>query len=89
MNNIKQSFTGTVSTSPEQSTPRTSEVPTNPAGFAGSAGTPAGTPGASPSMASSVTRHALISPAEEFQYLICGMDSLDLGLYVHWDENWP
>lgn len=41
------------------------------------------------SMAESVTRHALISLAEKFQYLICGIDSLDLGLNVQWNENWP
>ena len=57
------------------------------------AGTPPGEPEQSTSMASSVTRHAtrhaLISPAAEFRYLICGIDSLDLGLFVQWDENWP
>jgi len=40
------------------------------------------------SMAESVTRHALTPKVEEFQFLLCGIDSLDLGLYVIWGSNW-
>ena len=38
------------------------------------------------SMAESVTRHALMPPAEQFQYLLCGVDSLYVGLYVDWEK---
>jgi hypothetical protein len=41
-----------------------------------------------PTMAESVTRHAQIPPASKFQFLLCGIDTLDLGLYVIWDMNW-
>ncbi|MCM0082297.1 hypothetical protein L4X63_11920 [Geomonas sp. Red32] len=34
------------------------------------------------SMAEPVTRHALIPHLENFQYLLCGFDSLDIGLFV-------
>ena len=37
-------------------------------------------------MAESVTRHALIST--DFKRLLCGVDSLDLGFYVRWPNNW-
>ena len=40
------------------------------------------------SMAESVTRHASIPSIEAFQFLICGIDSLDLGLYVIWGSDW-
>lgn len=40
------------------------------------------------SMAESVTRHALNPPRDNFQFLLCGIDTLDLGLYVSWDANW-
>ncbi|MGP8154574.1 MAG: plasmid replication initiation factor [Smithella sp.] len=40
------------------------------------------------SMAESVTRHASTPSIEEFQFLLCGIDSLDLGLYVIWGPNW-
>ena len=39
-------------------------------------------------MASSVTRHAQNPPAENFQFLLCGIDSLDLGLFVKWGDDW-
>lgn len=45
-------------------------------------------PGSDKSMAESVTRHALTPIVEEFQFLLCGIDSLDLGLYVTWGSNW-
>lgn len=40
------------------------------------------------SMAVSVTRHALTPNAEEFHFLLRGIDSLDLGLYVIWGPCW-
>ncbi len=40
------------------------------------------------SMAVSVTRHALNPPVENFQFLLCGIDTLDLGLFVTWNEKW-
>lgn len=40
------------------------------------------------SMAESVTRHASTPPVDEFQYLLSGIDSLDLGLYVIWGSDW-
>jgi hypothetical protein len=43
----------------------------------------------SPSMAEPVTRHALIPQLDNFQYLLCGFDSLDLGLFVEWGTDWP
>jgi len=39
-------------------------------------------------MAVSVTRHASTPPVEEFQFLLCGIDSLYLGLYVIWGPDW-
>ena len=36
------------------------------------------------SMASSVTRHALIPLEGDYQFLLCGIDTLDLGIYVDW-----
>lgn len=40
------------------------------------------------SMAESVTRHALISHIGNIAYLTCGIDSLDVGFYVAWGDNW-
>lgn len=40
------------------------------------------------SMAESVTRHAQNPPTGNFQFLACGIDTLDLGLFVSWDANW-
>lgn len=40
------------------------------------------------SMAESVTRHAQNPPEGNFQFLLCGIDTLDLGLFVSWDSNW-
>jgi hypothetical protein len=40
------------------------------------------------SMAESVTRHASTPLVDEFQFLLCGIDSLDLGLYVIWGSDW-
>jgi len=40
------------------------------------------------SMAESVTRHASTPFVEQFQFLLCGIDSLDLGLYVAWGSDW-
>ncbi len=39
-------------------------------------------------MAVSVTRHALTPIVEEFRYLIHGIDTLDIGLYVAWGPGW-
>lgn len=41
-----------------------------------------------PSMALPVTRHALIPFDEGFTFLLCGIDSLDLGGYVDWGNSW-
>jgi hypothetical protein len=41
------------------------------------------------SMADSVTRHALISQdGSGIDFLIYGIDTLDVGFYVHWGPNW-
>ena len=40
------------------------------------------------SMAESVTRHTLISDIDKIEYLTCGIDTLDVGFYVTWGENW-
>ena len=40
------------------------------------------------SMAESVTRHALNPDTDKFKYLLSGIDSLDLGLYVIWGSDW-
>ncbi|ACH40069.1 plasmid replication initiation factor-related protein [Citrifermentans bemidjiense Bem] len=40
------------------------------------------------SMAESVTRHAQNPPISESLFLSCGIDTLDLGLYVSWDTRW-
>jgi hypothetical protein len=52
------------------------------------AGTTTGPPGQSQSMAVCVTRHATNPCVGEFQFLLCGIDSLDLGLYVVWGSDW-
>ena len=39
------------------------------------------------SMASSVTRHAQ-NPKGDYKLLLCGIDSLDLGLYIDWGLHW-
>ena len=51
---------------------------------------PASSTGAAelPDMAEPVTRHALIPLLDNFQYLLCGFDSLDLGLFVEWGTDW-
>lgn len=54
----------------------------------GSAGTTARTPGTSQSMMESVTHHASNPFNKEFQFLLCGIDSLDLGVYVIWGPDW-
>lgn len=81
-----------VSTDSESSrcSPFSSNEPGPAGGVAGcNAGTPPGEPEQSPSMAESVTRHALNPLDTNFQYLLCGFDSLDLGLYVDWGTDWP
>jgi len=39
-------------------------------------------------MAEPVTRHAQNPPVSNFQFLLCGIDTLDLGLFVSWDASW-
>lgn len=39
-------------------------------------------------MASSVTRHADKSPVANWQFLLAGVDTLDVGLYVSWNPQW-
>ena len=46
------------------------------------------TQGSDKSMALSVTRHASNPSIEEFQFQLCGIDSLYLGLYVIWGSDW-
>jgi len=55
----------------------------------GSAGSAAAKSADSPSMVEPVTRHALIPHLDNFEYLLCGFDSLDLGLFVEWGTDWP
>ncbi len=54
----------------------------------GSAGSLAAKPVVLPSMAYSVTRHAQNPFDENFQFLLCGIDTLDLGVYASWDIIW-
>ncbi|MEI6610462.1 MAG: plasmid replication initiation factor [Deltaproteobacteria bacterium] len=44
--------------------------------------------GSDRNMALSVTRHVSDPQVEEFQFLLSGIDSLDLGLYVIWGSDW-
>jgi hypothetical protein len=44
--------------------------------------------GSDGNMALSVTRHASTPLVDEFQFLLSGIDSLDLGLYVIWGSDW-
>ena len=46
------------------------------------------TQGSDGNMALSVTRHVSDPQVEEFQFLLSGIDSLDLGLYVIWGSDW-
>lgn len=43
---------------------------------------------AADSMAVSVTRHASTPPVDGCKFLLCGIDTLDLGLYVIWGSGW-
>jgi hypothetical protein len=88
MNSKKQPFTSDTNATPDQDTGQIKTTPAGSAGFAGSAGIPGGTAEPSPGMASPVTRHALNPPAENFVLQLCGIDTLDLGLFVRWDERW-
>jgi len=47
-----------------------------------------GTPWLPSSRVLPVTHPASTPPIEEFQFLLCGIDSLDLGLYVVWGSDW-
>jgi len=55
---------------------------------ASSAVTPGKSSGQFPSMAEPVTRHAQNPTVSNFQFLLCGIDTLDLGLFVVWDATW-
>ena len=90
MHNNKHPFSSSTSTSTPtvQDTSPASGTADGAAGFASSAGTPGGPAAVPSSMASSVTRHALNPPVENFQFLLCGIDTLDLGLFVTWDDQW-
>ncbi len=63
-------------------------LPAAPAELTGSAGSPAGTAEPSPSRMLPVTHPASPPPVEDYQFLLCGIDSLDLGLYVAWGSDW-
>ncbi len=63
-------------------------VPAVPSGFAGSTGPPDGTAKPFLSRMISVTHPASTPLVEQFQFLLCGIDSLDLGLYVVWGSDW-
>ncbi len=39
-------------------------------------------------MAEFVTRHTLITDIDKIEYLTCGIDTLDVGFFVFWGENW-
>ena len=54
----------------------------------GLAVTTTGTSDNSQGMAEPVTRHAINPLIEEYKFLLCGIDSLDLGLYVVWGSGW-
>ncbi|TLM66384.1 MAG: replication initiation factor domain-containing protein [Deltaproteobacteria bacterium] len=41
-----------------------------------------------PCMAESVTRHALIPFQGGWTFLLCGLDSFDVGGFVEWDDHW-
>lgn len=45
-------------------------------------------PGNNSGMALSVTRHAATPRVEGFKFLLGGIDTLDLGLYVEWGSGW-
>ncbi|NTW99247.1 MAG: plasmid replication initiation factor, partial [Geobacteraceae bacterium] len=51
-------------------------------------GTPDGTAEVFPSRGIPVTPPALAPRVTAFQFLLCGIDSLDLGLYVAWGSDW-
>lgn len=69
-------------------TPTIKESTSGASGFAGSAGIPDVQSGSSQEVASSVTRNLLNPKTINSQLLLCGIDTLDLGLYVCWDDNW-
>ena len=81
-----------VSTEPNHDNTIDIIIPVNhsadPAGFAGFTGTPVGAEDSSSSMGIPVTPHASSPLVNHFQFLLCGIDSLDLGLYVLWGSDW-
>lgn len=79
-------FVRNVATSPKPFS--LAEAAGGAATVSGSAGSAVVEPGVSPCMAEPVTRHALKPPADSFQYLTCGIDSLYFGIYVIWGEDW-
>lgn len=88
MNN-KKHFTSGTNATPDQNNTLIEKVPDDPAGRSPCGGSPAGTSGYSPGMALSVTRHAQNPLSDNFRFLISGIDSLDLGLYIQWNHKWP
>lgn len=63
-------------------------LPADSAGFAGSAGIPGEATEPHSSRMLPVTHPASPPLVTEFQFLLCGIDSLDLGLYVAWGSDW-
>lgn len=73
------------SISPES---KPSNVTADPPGCAGCDGIPGETAEPSSSRMLPVTHPASTPLVEEFQFLLCGIDSLDLGIYVVWGSDW-
>lgn len=58
-----------------------------PPGFAGPSGMTGGTAADCSGMALSVTRHAQNPLSHGYELLACDIDSLDLGLYIRWNDR--
>jgi len=76
-----------------KSTPSTDNIPSSKSagdtsGHTAVPGRRDGSPVDSHEVASSVTRNLLNPKLVNGQLLLCGIDTLDLGLYVSWDDNW-
>lgn len=84
--NSNKRFSTSFPTSPDQTTHQDQGSVANTR-VAGSVGDP-GVPSESlSSMASSVTRHAQNPLSDSYELLVCGIDSLDLGLYILWNDK--
>ena len=88
MNNKKHCITDSTDVKIQHDLNSITKEPAVSAGIAGLTGNPDETAEPFCCMASSVTRHALNPPAEHFQFLLCGIDSLDIGLFVKWGNDW-